>query len=141
MTTAVRFARFNIVGALGIGVQLAVVALLSAWTNVGPTAASAVAVAVALLHNFAWHVGWTWRDRHLRGRTAALAFARFAGVNGVLSLAGTAAMIPALTGPAHLSPVAANVVTIAICGVLNFVLADRLGFRDQPLVSHEGVKQ
>lgn len=131
MTTAVRFARFNVVGALGIVVQLTMVAVLSTWAGVDPTVASAAGVIAAVGHNFAWHVRWTWRDRQLRGRPAAAAFVRFAGINGVVSLGGTVAMIPALTLVAHLPPVAANVVTIAICGGINFTLAHRLAFRSQ----------
>ena len=57
-----RPAKFALVGAIGIGVQLAVLQALTAlgchylW-------ATGFAVEAAILHNFAWHQRFTWSDR------------------------------------------------------------------------------
>jgi len=123
MTTAARFARFNIVGLLGIGVQLSVVALMSVAAGVDPATASVTGAGAALVHNFAWHVRWTWRDRHLRGWRLAAAFVCFVGSNGLISLAGAALLVPMLMTTTGVPAVVANVLTIAVCGGLNFVLA------------------
>jgi hypothetical protein len=58
--------------------------------------ATAVAVAGAVIHNFAWHRRWTWRDRaHDRVVTA---FVRFALANGAVSLAGNIMAMALLVG-------------------------------------------
>ncbi len=67
----IRFLRFNFVGALGIGVQLAAVTLLVGVLGLHYLVASALAIEMAVLHNFAWHERWTWRDRRLRSGAPA----------------------------------------------------------------------
>src|SRR5204863_306937 len=67
MTPARRFARFNLVGALGIFVQVAALALLIRL-GVHYLAATAMAVSLAVVHNFWWHRRWTWSDADDAGR-------------------------------------------------------------------------
>jgi len=116
----IRFIRFNVVGAMGIGVQLIVVGALVHGLGVDPALATAAGIAAAVVHNFGWHVRWTWRDRMGPGVSVPAAFARFVGANGVVSLVGSMLLMPVLTG-AGLPAIPANLVTIATCGVLNFV--------------------
>jgi putative flippase GtrA len=122
MTTAVRFARFNVVGALGIGVQLLIVALLVHGLAIDAVIATAAGISGAIVHNFAWHVLWTWRDRMTTGISPVQAFFRFVGANGAVSLVGSVLLMPGLLA-AGLSAIAANLVTIVACGLLNFWLA------------------
>ena len=129
MTGPLRLLRFNAVASMGMAVQLAVVGILTSGLGADATMASAAGVIAAVAHNFAWHVRWTWRDRLGPGTRLAATFSRFAGANGAVSLLGTIALMPVLTGVAHLPPITANIVSIGICGVLNFVLADRLASR------------
>ena len=129
MSGPMRLLRFNAVAMMGMSVQLAVVGILTAALSVDATVASASGVVAAVAHNFAWHVRWTWRDRLGPGTRLAAAFGRFAGANGAVSLLGTIALMPVLTGIVNLPPITANIVAIGICGGLNFVLADRLAFR------------
>ena len=126
MTTVERFVRFNFVGGLGIGVQLGTVAILIRGLGVDPVLATAVAVSAAVVHNFAWHVRWTWRDRMGPDASGLRAFVRFAGANGVVSLVGSVLLMPILLGAGGLSPIPASLVTIAACGLLNYWAADRL---------------
>ncbi len=128
MTAVVRFARFNVVGGLGIGVQLATVAVLVHAVGVGPVAATAAGVTAAVVHNFAWHVRWTWRDRMASGESRFRAFVRFAGANGAVSLVGSVLLMPVLIGTAGLSAIPANLVAITACGLANFWLGDRFCF-------------
>ena len=58
-----RWIRFNGVGALGSGLQLALVALLVRAAGVHYLWATAAGIEAAVLHNFCWHECWTWRDR------------------------------------------------------------------------------
>jgi putative flippase GtrA len=131
MSPIVRFARFNIVGALGIGVQLGTVAALAHGLGVNPIAATAVGIGAAVVHNFAWHVRWTWRDRMPPGRSRLRAFGRFVAANGAVSFVGSMALMPVLVGA--LAPVPANLVTIAACGLGNYFFGGRVCF---PQVFH-----
>ena len=124
---SVRFARFNAVGVLGFGVQLAVLGLLTrAGTHY--LAATAIAVEAALLHNFAWHERWTWKERAAPGSGRALRLARFHALNGVVSFAGNLLIMRGLVGGLELPPIAANLVAVLVCAAVNFVAADRIVF-------------
>jgi putative flippase GtrA len=131
MTTARRFARFNLVGALGIAVQLATIRLLVA-AGVPYLLATVLGVASAVAHNFAWHVAWTWRDRELAGAARLQALIWFIAANGVVSLAGNVIVMTALVEGPGLPVVPANAIAIGVCGLVNFWLADRLAFRANP---------
>jgi dolichol-phosphate mannosyltransferase len=123
-----RWLKFNFVGALGIGVQLAVLSLLSS-AGVWYLAATALAVEAALVHNFLWHERMTWRDRatptlrHLLAR-----FLRFQAANGAISLLGNLLGMRLLVGALHLPVLWASLGAIAACAALNFVVSDRLVF-------------
>jgi putative flippase GtrA len=123
-----RFARFNAVGTAGIAVQLAALWLLADVAHLHYLLATPAAVALAVLHNFAWHWQWTWHDRAQPGELLS-AFARFAAANGAISLAGNLAVMTTLVSGAHVAPVAANAVAIVVCGLLNFWLGDAVVFR------------
>jgi len=122
-----RLARFNAVGAAGVAVQLASLWLLTDVAHVHYLAATPAAVGLAVLHNFMWHWKWTWYDRTRSGGPIAT-FARFAVANGAVSLAGNLAVMATLVSGAHVEPVVANGVAIAVCGLLNFWLGDAVVF-------------
>ena len=119
-----RFARFNLVGLLGFGVQAAVLGALAAagWPLVSATT---VAVEAAVLHNFAWHERWTWADR--RTGTIAARLVRFHLSNGLVSMAGNVLLTTSLAG-AGVPLIAANAVAVAACAAANFVFAERFVF-------------
>ena len=123
-----RFLRFNGVGILGFAVQLAV---LAALIRLGAhyLAATAVAVELAVLHNFAWHERWTWRDRLLGPGSRAQRLWRFHASNGLISLAGNLLLMRLLVGLLGLPPVAANLIAVVLCSFLNFSASDRFVFR------------
>jgi putative flippase GtrA len=122
-----RFARFNAVGAAGIGVQLGALWILTAVAHVHYVPATGVAVALAVVHNFAWHRHWTWADRPCDGIGAA--FLRFAAANGLVSLLGSLILTTAFAALAAVPPVAANVAAIAVAGLLNYRVGDTVVFR------------
>lgn len=132
-----RFARFNLVGAAGLAVQLLTLAALTHGAGWHYLPATAVAVATTLAHNFVWHQRWTWRDRHVRGRRALRALAMFVSGNGIVSMVGNLALMPGLVDVAGLPPVVANVVAVAICGVVNYRLGDRVCFSPARVVTEE----
>ena len=124
-----RFLKFNAVGAAGIVVQTATLALLVHGAGLHYLPATALAVEVAVLHNFFWHRKWTWADRP--GNVLGMLL-RFHLTNGALSLAGNLVFMRLLAGTAGLEPVLANLVSIALCAVLNYVLSDRFVFTAKP---------
>ena len=125
MRTRIRPFVFAAVGAAGLGCQLAVLRLLvDAGAPVG--AATAAAVGAALVHNFLWHRRWTWRDRARTG-TWTSQLVRFAGFNGAVSLAGNVVLTTGLTATG-MPLVPANLAAVAVCSVVNFVLADKAVF-------------
>ena len=121
-----RWVRFNAVGGLGIVVQLAVITTAIHLAGVHYLVATTVGVAVAIGHNFAWHVWWTWRDR--ADGALAWRFAQFAGLNGLISLGGNAAVMTLLVGGAGWPIVPSNLLAIVTCGLANYWLTDRVVF-------------
>lgn len=128
MRTWLRFVRFNAVGALGIGVQLAALWLLADVAGLHYLVATMAAVGLVVLHNFVWHWRWTWRDR-VEGGAIVPAFLRFAGANGAVSLLGNLGVMTTLVSGGHLHPVVANVVAIGVSGLLNFWVGNEVVFR------------
>jgi len=125
-----RWIAFNGVGALGILVQLSVLAVLVRHFDVPYLWATAVAVEAAVLHNFVWHQRWTWRERRSRSR-AQLAWRlwRFHMLNGFVSLVGNVAIARLLTGELGADPVASNIAAIIVCSMVNFAASELLVFR------------
>lgn len=123
----VRWCKFNLVGAVGMAVQLAALALINHLVPGHYLLATAAALELTLLHNFAWHLGYTWRDRRHASalRTQLL---RFHLSNGLVSLAGNLLLMRLLVGAAHLPLLAANSTAILCCSILNFILGNEWAF-------------
>jgi putative flippase GtrA len=68
-STLMRWWRFNLVGAIGIGVQFAALFVVKGVLHFNYLAATAVAVEAAVVHNFVWHDQFTWADRTRSDRT------------------------------------------------------------------------
>ena len=117
-----RWLQFNAVGLLGAGVQLSVLALLS-WVGLHYLLATALAVETAVLHNYAWHRVWTWKDRRGGG-----SLWRFHLANGLTSLASNLVLMTVLTGWLGLKVVIANLLAITCTSLINFLLGDRWVF-------------
>ena len=113
------FIRFNVVGVIGFAVQAMVLAALDAL-GVPVALATCLAVKAALLHNFVWHERWTWCGLGAAGRMRRLA--RFQVSNGVISMAGNAAVTTALVH-AGAQLLAANLAAVVTCALLNFATA------------------
>ena len=124
-----RALKFYAVGAIGIGVQAATLALLVHVFGVHYLWATALAVEAAVLHNFVWHWKWTWADRQSSAGTAILpALVRFHLANCLTSMGGNLLFMRILVGSAGMEPLVANVISIALCSLVNFLLSDRFVF-------------
>ena len=128
--TALRFWRFNLIGAIGIGVQFAVLTALVKLAHAPVAIATIIAVALAVAHNFLWHEIYTFEDRTPRGALKSVErFLRFNLTNGAISVVGNVVFTTLLVEQARMPLLAANAVSILICGTLNYMAADRLVFR------------
>ena len=125
MNPLLRYARFNLVGAMGMAVQLATLAVLNRAFPGHYLCATAAAVELTLLHNFAWHLHYTWRDRRPSPLPGLL---RFHLTNGLVSLLGNLILMRILVQRAHLPVVAANLMAILCCSLINFRLSHRWAF-------------
>lgn len=123
MNALIRWGKFNLVGAMGVVVQLAALALLTRWAAGHYLFASAAAVELTLLHNFAWHIRYTWRDRR-DDSTRLTQLIRFHLSNGLVSMVGNLALMRILADDAGMPVLAANGIAILCCSVVNFFLGD-----------------
>ena len=125
-----RWIKFNLVGAIGILVQLGMLGLLQGILHVEYMIATALAVESAVLHNFVWHERFTWADRgSRRWRDTSVRCLRFNVTTGAVSLGGNLLLMRLLVGQVHLPALAANLVSIAGCSIVNFLVSDRWVFR------------
>jgi putative flippase GtrA len=118
----IRWGKFNLVGALGMAVQLGALALLnrvSGWHYLWATAA---ALELTLVHNFIWHLHYTWRDRRAGGVLGQCV--RFHLANGAVSMIGNLALMRLLVEGARMPVVPANAIAILACSLVNFALGD-----------------
>ena len=127
---AVRWLKFNVVGALGIVVQMGAFALLFSALHLNYMVATALAVETAVLHNFVWHELYTWK--HLpRGAARDVALAP-----GALPRRQRRDFHPRQPGPdapvrrrpAHPS-LRSQRLAIALCSLLNFAASEWFVFR------------
>jgi putative flippase GtrA len=122
-----RWWKFNLVGAMGMVVQLVALAFINRWTGGHYLYASMAAIELAVLHNFVWHLHYTWRDR--RGDSAFLSqLLRFHLSNGMVSMLGNLALMRILVHQARLPVLASNGIAILCCSILNFCLGDLWAF-------------
>lgn len=125
-----RWAAFSLVGGIGVAVQAALLWLLGGVGGLGYLWATALAVEGAVLHNFFWHERWTWAERTRRDPSGWVGrLARFNLTIGLVSIAGNLAVMTILVGGLRLHYLAANLIAIAACSVMNFIASDRLVFR------------
>jgi putative flippase GtrA len=129
--------RFSLVGAIGIGVQLGALALLIAM-KMNYLLATGLAVEAAVLHNFLWHRRFTWRDRASDGvRDQCAQLLRFHLSNGLISIFGNLLLMRLLVGWLRLPVLAANLVTVSLCFVANYLASDRWVFLSHGTVAHQ----
>jgi putative flippase GtrA len=123
----VRWLKFNVVGAMGMVVQLVVLAGLNRVSAGHYLWSTVVAIEVAVLHNFVWHLRYTWRDRC--GADAwGVQLVRFHLSNGLVSMVGNLLMMRVLVGAVRMPVILANVVAVVCCSVVNFGLGQRWVF-------------
>ena len=131
--TFVRWLKFNFVGGVGIAVQLAALALFRSVMHLDYLLATALAVETAVIHNFLWHEHFTWKDRTTPGlMDSFVRLAKFNATNGGVSILGNLLLMRLLVGGLGMNYVAANLIAIGLCSLVNFLVSDRVVFH-QPV--------
>lgn len=146
----VRFSKFNFVGGIGIVVQFAALFLLKSVLHLNYLVATALAVEIAVLHNFVWHERFTWVDRikpdrikpdrtksdriaqatHASARASLARLARFHLGNGAVSIVGNVALMKVMVGVGHVNYLVANAIAIVTCSLANFLVSDGWVFEE-----------
>jgi putative flippase GtrA len=111
VSTIARWWKFNLVGAVGRVLQLAVLATLTWWMPDHYLFASAPAVELTRIHNFVLHLHDTWRDRNHSAIAAGLLWFHLS--NGLVSLVENVAIMRLLLQEARLPVVAVCPETLA----------------------------
>lgn len=139
-STLLRWLKFNLVGGMGIVIQFAALFLLKSVLHFNYLAATAIAVEVAVLHNFVWHEQFTWADRTRhntmkldprsspRWRQSLPRLLRFHLTNGVVSIIGNLALMKLMVGQGHVNYLVANAIAIALCSLANFMVSEQWVF-------------
>jgi putative flippase GtrA len=123
--TAIPWIKFNLVGGMGIAVQLLMLAMLKSGLHLHYLIATTLAVETAVVHNFLWHERFTWADRAGAGFTR---FLKFNLTTGLFSIAGNLVLMKLLVGLGHMNYLVANGITITACSVVNFLVSDSFVF-------------
>jgi len=124
-----RWVKFNAVGGIGIGVQLAALAVFRSWLKLNYLLATGLAVEIAVIHNFLWHERFTWKDRPpSRPIQSLIRFVKFNASNGAVSIVGNLVLMRLLVGKLKVNYIVSNCVAIVVCSLLNFLLGDGFVF-------------
>lgn len=139
MNPLMRWIRFNLVGAMGMVVQLAALALFNRWMRGHYLWASAAALELTLLHNFFWHWRYTWHDRREDAKPMRQCI-RFHLSNGLVSLLGNLIVMRVLVHGLRLPVLVANGIAVLCCSIANFGLGHLWAFAksSQARATHGG---
>jgi putative flippase GtrA len=127
MNIVARWWKFNVVGAMGMVLQLAALAVLNRLVGGHSLLATAMAIELTLLHNFMWHLHYTWRDRR-DGPAMLTQLLRFHLSNGLVSMLGNLVLMRILAGETDMPLLAADGIAILCCSVANFYLGNNWAF-------------
>lgn len=130
--TILRWLKFNLVGGLGIAVQLAALLGLKTGIHLNYLLATALAVEIAVLHNFLWHERYTWADRiQPSWQRSPPRLLRFNLATGGVSITGNLALMKVIVSLARVNYLIANGIAIALCSLLNFLVSEAWIFKGE----------
>jgi putative flippase GtrA len=131
--TTVRWLKFNLVGGLGIALQLVVLLGLKSGFHLNYLLATPLAVEAAVVHNFLWHERYTWADRvQPSWRLSLPRLLRFNLTTGGVSIAGNLALMKLMVGLGNVNYLVADTVAIGLCSLLNFLISEEWVFEREP---------
>jgi len=122
---------FSVVGIIGIGVRLGVLWVLAGRIGVHYLVATSIAIEASVLHNFVWHVHWTWADRPASAAETSWRLVRFHVTNGLVSMVGSILLVSLLTGGLRVHYLVANLMSILACALVNLIVANLWVFKPE----------
>jgi dolichol-phosphate mannosyltransferase len=130
------WAKFNLVGVLGVFVQLF---LLKLFVTIGISyvLSTLIAVEITIIHNFFWHENWTWQEDTSKANKFVdrlFRLAKFNSTTGGISLLGNLVLMKIFVGGFNLPILIANLLAIICCSTLNFLVSHKVVFRKQAAV-------
>lgn len=128
MTTIKHWLKFNLVGIIGVVVQLIILTFLKTGLAMNYLVATILAVETTILHNFMWHEHWTWNDRKKNVSGIFVRLVKFNLSNGLISMVGNVGLMWLFVSRFNVHYLLANIGAILICSVVNFLVSDRLVF-------------
>src|SRR5262245_53611128 len=120
-----RISAFITVGMAGFLLQIASLTLMTTAAGWPYEPATAVAVQLAVIHNFIWHERWTWRERRVRQSALAARFFRYELTTGASSILSNVLCTALLVEKFGMHAIPANVVTVVLMSAVNFLISDR----------------
>lgn len=127
------WSKFNLVGLLGIILQLSLLKLFTVM-DVGYLVATSIAVEITIIHNFFWHEHWTWQERTTSCNQISNKISRLIKFNtttGLISLIGNLLLMKLFVEALNLPIALANLFAIGICGIFNFLVSNLVVFPRQ----------
>ena len=127
-----RFLKFSLAGTLGFVVQVASVSLLTSWAAALPGRdrdRSRGSLSSSISCGTKPDLG-----RSAVGRRRSARLLRFNALTAVTSIVGSVIVTAVLVESFTLSPILANVISVGVLGVINFIGADRLVFRSSAAI-------
>src|SRR5665213_1615000 len=122
-----RFARFLVVGASGVVVNMGTLILLTERLGCPYAISSLFAISLSILSNFALNNAWTWSDR--RTGTVGHRLAKYVVVASVTAFGGNWCLLILLTRFFGVDYRISNLIGIAVGMALNFALNHTWTFR------------
>jgi putative flippase GtrA len=120
---------FSVVGAGGFVLQVGTIALLTRWLGWPSLLATAAGLEIAAFHNFIGHNQLTWKEYPPRsGREWIRRYLRYQ-VAKTTSLGASLAVTMIFTAITPLPLEIANTIAVVLCGLPNYLLTERLVFR------------
>jgi putative flippase GtrA len=126
-----RIGLFNLVGFAGFLLQLGTLTVLTRVFGWHYAIASAVAIELAILHNFLGHSRLTWADRRPSGARAwAARLVRDQAVKSLI-LAMNLTVTVVLVANTAIAAEVASVCAVGVCSVFGYLASDRLVFMER----------
>ncbi len=121
-----RFIRYYLVGLMGLGMKFSVLAALIEFARLGYMIATAIAVEATVLHNFVWHLFWTWRERSdgISYYSILIRLVRFHIATGAVALASNLILMRLLVDRLGVHYFPSNLIATCAAGLSNFFLSE-----------------
>jgi dolichol-phosphate mannosyltransferase len=123
-----RLAKFGIVGASGVVVNVGCLYLLTEFARIPYFIASIIAIELSIISNFTINLLWTWRDRSEEG-TLWRKIVRYHIGSGATAILGNYLILIALTEFFGMHYMISNLIGIAVGTFSNFLISDLWTFK------------